>query len=244
MLVTGAGRGIGAATAILAAQRGYTVCVNYLKNDDAARMVIDAIREKGGTATLYRADVSIESEVVELFSKIDRDHGPIAALVNNAGTLEAQARVDDISGSRVERILKSNVLSCFLCCREAVRRMSTRHGGNGGSIVNVSSVASRTGSPFEYVDYAAAKGAMDSITIGLSKEVADEGIRVNSVRPGFIYTDIHASGGEPGRVDRLKSSVPMKRGGFPEEVAAAIMWLISDEASFTTGAFIEVSGGR
>lgn len=244
VLITGAGRGIGAATARLAAARGYAVCVNYLKNRDAAESVAGDIRAAGGRASAVAADVAVEAEVVSLFKTVDRELGPLTALVNNAGILERQMRLDQMDAARFNRILATNVTGSFLCAREAVRRMSTRHGGRGGAIVNVSSVAARVGSPDEYIDYAASKGAIDTLTIGLSKEVADEGIRVNAVRPGYIYTDMHASGGEPGRVDRLKTAVPMKRGGQPEEVAQAILWLLSDEAAYATGTFIDLAGGR
>jgi NAD(P)-dependent dehydrogenase (short-subunit alcohol dehydrogenase family) len=244
MLITGGSRGIGAATARLAARRGYAVCVNYHKNQQAAAGVVDEINANGGRAIAVAADVASEAEVVQLFAEIDRQLGPITALVNNAGVLERQMRVDQMDAARLHRILATNVVGSFLCAREAVKRMSTRYGGNGGAIVNVSSAASYLGSAGEYVDYAASKGAIDTLTIGLSLEVAAEGIRVNAVRPAFIYTDIHASGGEPGRVDRLKDVIPMKRGGQPEEVAAAILWLLSDEASYTTGTFIDLAGGK
>ena len=244
MIVTGGGRGIGAATARLAAQRGYAVCVNYVRNPGAAHGVIDVIRGAGGRAIAVQADVAIEADVVRLFEETRRQFGRLTALVNNAGILERHARLDEMDGARFERVFATNITGAFLCAREAVRHMSPRHGGRGGAIVNVSSVASSLGSPGEYVDYAASKGAMDSLTIGLAREVAEEGIRVNAVRPGVIYTDIHASGGEAGRVDRVKSAVPMKRGGQPEEVARAILWLASDEASYSTGTFIDVSGGR
>ncbi len=244
IVITGAGRGIGAATARLAAARGYAVCVNYLKNQAAASTVVADIESAGGQAIAVAADVSAEAEVVNLFRTVDRQLGSVTALVNNAGILEAQTRVEEMDAARLNRIFAANVTSCFLCAREAVRRMSSKHGGSGGAIVNVSSAASRLGSAGEYVDYAASKGAIDTLTIGLAREVAEEGIRVNAVRPGFIYTDIHASGGEPGRVDRVKEFVPMKRGGRPEEVATAIMWLLSDEASYATGTFIDLAGGR
>jgi len=244
ILITGASRGIGAATARLAASRGYAVCVNYLKNRQAAEAVVAEIEAGGGRAIAVAADVAEEAPVMRLFETVDRQLGTLTALVNNAGILEAQMRVEDMDAARLNRILTANVTSCFICAREAVRRMSTRHGGSGGAIVNVSSAASRIGSAGEYVDYAASKGAVDTLTLGLAREVATEGIRVNAVRPGFIYTDIHASGGEPGRVDRVKEFVPMKRGGHPEEVAAAILWLFSDEASYATGSFIDLAGGR
>jgi NAD(P)-dependent dehydrogenase (short-subunit alcohol dehydrogenase family) len=243
-LVTGASRGIGAATARLAAARGYAVCVNYKSNAGAAAAVVKDITGAGGHAVAVQADVAIEADVVRLFETCDRELGPLTALVNNAGILETQMRVDTIGAARLQRVFAANVTSAFICAREAVKRMSTRHGGSGGAIVNVSSAAARLGSPGEYVDYAASKGAIDTFTIGLAQEVAQEGIRVNAVRPGFIYTDIHASGGEPNRVDRVKAFVPMRRGGSAEEVAHAILWLLSDEASFTTGAFIEAAGGR
>ena len=244
IIVTGGSRGIGAATARLAAKQGYVVCVNYRHNQAAADEVVTAIEGKGGRAIAVAADVSLETEVVHLFNTVDKTLGTVTALVNNAGVLEQQMRVEQMDAARLNRIFLTNVTGCFLCAREAVRRMSTRHGGVGGAIVNVSSGAARLGSPGEYVDYAASKGAIDTMTIGLAREVADEGIRVNAVRPGFIYTDIHASGGEPNRVDRVKEFVPMKRGGRPEEVAIAILWLLSNEASYSTGAFIDLTGGK
>lgn len=244
ILITGASRGIGAATALLAAKEGYQVGVNYLNNHEAAQKVVTAIQNLGGTAIAIKADVSVREQVAYLFDEFDKRLGPIHALVNNAGILETQKNVIDMEVERLVRVININILSCFLCSQEAIRRMSTRYGGEGGAIVNVSSVAARTGSPNEYVDYAVAKGAIDTFTVGLAKELATEGIRVNAVRPGFIYTDIHASGGEPGRVDRIKGNVPMKRGGQPEEVAKAILWLLSDAASYSTGTFIDVAGGR
>ncbi len=244
MIVTGGGRGIGAATARLGAERGYAVCVNYLRDSAAAQGVVDAIAKSGGKAIAVAGDVAREGDVVRLFDTAQEKLGPVTALVNNAGILGRQARLDDMDAERIARVFATNITGSFLCAREAVRRMSKRHGGRGGAIVNVSSMASTLGSPGEYVDYAASKGAIDSFTIGLAREVADEGIRVNAVRPGVIYTGIHASGGEAGRVERVKSAVPMKRGGQPEEVARAILWLLSDEASYSTGAFIDVSGGR
>ena len=244
LLVTGASRGIGAATARLAARRGYAVCINYRANTEAARAIAQEIERHGGRAMAVAADIALESDVVRLFRTIDQSLGPLTALVNNAGILERQADVETMSAARIQRVFATNVIGTMLCSREAVLRMSTKHGGRGGAIVNVSSMAARLGSPHEYVDYAASKGAIDTFTLGLSKEVADAGIRVNAVRPGLIDTDMHASGGEPGRIERLKGSVPMQRGGTAEEVANAILWLLSDEASYTTGTFIDVSGGR
>jgi NAD(P)-dependent dehydrogenase (short-subunit alcohol dehydrogenase family) len=244
MLVTGASRGIGAATARLAAARGYAVGVNYLRNRAAAEALVAEIAHAGGRALALQADVSAEGEVARMFDAVQRSLGPVAALVNNAGILERQTRLEDMTLERFERVLAANLTGTFLCAREAVRRMSTRRGGAGGAIVNLSSMAARLGAPGEYVDYAAAKGAIDALTVGLAKEVARDGIRVNAVRPGLIYTEIHASGGEPGRVERLKDAVPLGRGGQPEEVACAILWLASDEASYVTGSFVDVSGGR
>lgn len=243
LIVTGGGRGIGAATARLAAQGGYAVCVNYLRDAQAASKVVAGIAAAGGEAAAAQGDVASESDVVRLFDRAAQ-LGPITALVNNAGILELQGRLEAMSAERLARVFATNITGSFLCAREAVRRMSTRHGGRGGAIVNVSSMAARLGAPGEYIDYAASKGAIDTLTVGLAREVAEEGIRVNAVRPGVIRTDIHASGGEPGRVDRVKSSIPMKRGGEPEEVARAILWLLSDESSYSTGTFIDVSGGR
>jgi NAD(P)-dependent dehydrogenase (short-subunit alcohol dehydrogenase family) len=244
LLVTGGSRGIGAATARLAAQRGYTVCLTYLQNHVAAEAVVADITAAGGRALALAADVSVEREVIRLFEHIDANLGPVSALVNNAGILDQQMRVDRMDAARLQRIFTTNIVGPFLCAREAVRRMSTAYGGTGGAIVNVSSGAARLGAPGEYVDYAASKGAIDTFTIGLAKEVATEGIRVNAVRPGVISTEIHASGGEPQRVDRVKASVPMQRGGQAEEVAHAIVWLLSDEASYVTGACLDVTGGR
>ena len=244
MVITGASRGIGAATAYLAAERGYAVCVNYLHNQEAAKKVIDEIEQQGGKAIAVAADVASETDVIALFNTVDKQLGTVTALVNNAGILEQQMRVENMNAERLHRIFATNIIGSFLCAREAIKRMSTKHGGVGGAIVNVSSVASRLGSPGEYIDYAASKGAMDTMTIGLAKEVAEESIRVNAVRPGFIDTDIHASGGEPNRIERVKQFVPMKRGGEAMEVATAILWLLSDEASYTTGSFIDVAGGK
>lgn len=244
ILITGASRGIGAATALLAAERGYAVCVNYHHHHEAAQAVVGSIQQAGGSALAVAADVASEEEVVSLFTTIDRELGPITALVNNAGILEQQMRLENMDAARIGRIFATNVTGAFLCAREAVRRMSIRHGGIGGAIVNVSSGAARLGAPGEYIDYAASKGAIETLTIGLAKEVAEEGIRVNGVRPGFIYTEMHANGGEPNRVDRVKDMVPLKRGGTVLEVAKAILWLLSEEASYSTGTFIDVTGGR
>jgi NAD(P)-dependent dehydrogenase (short-subunit alcohol dehydrogenase family) len=244
MIVTGGSRGIGAATAVLAAQRGYAVCVNYVSNRAAADSVVATIEKAGGKAIAVGADVASESDVMRLFETVDRTLGRVDALVNNAAILDVQIKLENVDAARLNRILATNVTGAFLCAREAVRRMSTKHGGAGGAIVNVSSAAARLGSAGEYIDYAASKGAIDTMTLGLSKEVATEGIRVNAVRPGFIYTEMHASGGEPNRVDRVKEFVPMKRGGQAIEVAYAILWLLSDEASYATGTFIDLAGGR
>jgi NAD(P)-dependent dehydrogenase (short-subunit alcohol dehydrogenase family) len=244
VFITGGGRGIGAACALLAAGQGYAVCINYLRDEGAAAAVVTAIERAGGSALALQGDVSREADVARMFGLIDERFGRLDALVNNAGILKPQMRVEQMDAARLGRIFATNVTGSFLCAREAVRRMSTRHGGSGGAIVNVSSRAAVLGSAGEYVDYAASKAAIDALTIGLSKEAAAEGIRVNGVRPGLIDTEIHASGGEPGRVSRLQGSVPMGRGGTAEEVAQAIMWLLSPQASYTTGSFIDVSGGR
>jgi NAD(P)-dependent dehydrogenase (short-subunit alcohol dehydrogenase family) len=244
ILITGASRGIGAACARLAAGRGWQVCINYRSDASAAGAIVRTIEEAGGSAFAVQADVSQEEEVVRMFAAFDARCGRLDALVNNAGILARQTRVDGMDADRINRILATNVTGSFLCAREAVRRMSTRHGGSGGAIVNVSSRAGVLGAAGEYVDYAASKAALDALTIGLAKEVAGEGIRVNGVRPGLIDTEMHASGGEPGRIERLKSSVPMGRGGEAGEVARAVLWLVSDEASYSTGSFIDVSGGR
>lgn len=243
-LVTGGSRGIGRATALLLAQEGYTVAVNFHHNIRAATGVVNDIVAAGGNAFTLRADISDEAQVVAMFESIDRENEPLAALVNNAGILFEQSTIENLSAERINRVLSTNVTGYFLCCREAVKRMSHKHGGHGGAIVNVSSAASRLGAPGEYVDYAASKGAVDSLTTGLALEVAAQGIRVNGVRPGLIYTEIHASGGEPGRVDRVKSMLPMQRGGQPEEVAQAIVWLLSEKASYVTGSFLELAGGK
>ena len=244
ILVTGGSRGIGAAIAQRASDAGYAVCISFLNHQAAADALVASITDKGGTAIAVRADVAVDADVVRMFKQVDESLGPITALVNNAGILEQQSRVDEMTTERVTRIFATNVIGSFSCAREAVRRMSTRYGGSGGAIVNMSSRAARLGAAGEYVDYAASKAAINTFTIGLAKEVAAEGIRVNAVSPGLIYTDIHASGGEPGRVDRLQDSVPMKRGGSADEVARAVMWLLSEDASYITGSNIDVSGGR
>jgi len=244
LLITGSSRGIGAATAVLAAERGYDVAVNYARDRAAADRVASTIRASGARAIVVQADVASETDVIRMFETIDAQLGRLDALVNNAGIVERQTRVDGMDAARLARLFALNVTGSFLCAREAVRRMSTARGGSGGAIVNMSSRAAQLGSPGEYVDYAASKAAVDAMTIGLAKEVAEEGIRVNAVRPGVIYTDIHASGGEPNRIDRVKVAVPMKRGGQPEEVARAVLWLLSEEASYVTGALLDVGGGR
>ncbi len=244
ILITGGSRGIGAATAILAAKRGYDVAFTYQSNATAANEVAEKIRANGRKALMLQADVSVEADVLSVFKQLDAQLGRLDALVNNAGILEKIMRLEQMDAARWQRVLGVNVIGSFLCAKEAVLRMSTRHGGKGGGIVNVSSVAARIGSPNEFVDYAAAKGAVDSMTMGLAKEVATENIRVNAVRPGLIYTEIHASAGEPGRVDRAKEGVPMKRGGTADEIAETILWLLSDQSSYVTGTTIDVAGGR
>lgn len=243
-LVTGASRGIGRATALQLALEGYTVAVNYHQNAQAADAVVNAIQAAGGKAFAVQADIGDEQQVEAMFNLLDKRPEQLTALVNNAGILFTQSRVEALSAERINRVLTTNVTGYFLCCREAVKRMAVPYGGAGGAIVNVSSAASRLGAPFEYVDYAASKGAVDTLTTGLALEVAAQGIRVNCVRPGLIYTEMHASGGEPGRVDRVKSMLPMQRGGQPEEVAQAIVWLLSEKASYVTGSFIELAGGK
>lgn len=244
MLITGSSRGIGAATARLAAAEGYALCLNFNRRQDIAQQLLEELRDAGAHVIAVRADIADEAQVARLFATIDEAFGRLDVLVNNAGILERQMRLDEMDAARLMRVFAVNVTGSFLCAREAVKRMSTRYGGNGGAIVNVSSIAAKLGAPNEYIDYAAAKGAIDSMTLGLAKEVAAEGIRVNAVRPGVIRTEIHASGGEPGRVERVKASVPMGRGGEAEEVAEAILWLASEKASYTNGALLDVSGGR
>lgn len=244
MIITGASKGIGATTARIAGQRGWTVCVNYRSDEAGARRIVEEISANGGRAFIVQGDVAREDDVLRLFETVDRELGRLDGLVNNAGVLEQQTRLDQMSADRLARVFATNITGAFLCAREAVRRMSTSHGGQGGAIVNVSSAASRIGSPWEYIDYAASKGALDTLTLGLSKEVASEEVRVNAVRPGLIYTDIHAAGGEPARVNRLGATVPMGRGGTAEEVALSIMWLLSEEASYCNGSLLDVAGGR
>ncbi len=243
-LVTGGSRGIGAATAKLLAETGVFAVINYRTNHQAAQQVVDDINHQGHQAIAIQADVSNEAQVIELFKQIDSLDGQLTMLVNNAGILMQQAKVTELSAERINKILSNNVTSYFLCCREAIKRMSTEFDGQGGAIVNVSSAASRLGAPNEYVDYAASKGAVDSLTTGLSLEVAGQNIRVNSVRPGFIYTEMHADGGEKNRIERVSPLIPMKRGGQPLEVAQAIVWLLSDKASYVTGSHIELAGGK
>lgn len=242
-IITGGSRGIGRATAIAAAERGFRVCIGYASNEAAANKVVSTIESKGGKAIAVKCDVGEESDVLALFKAADK-FGRLGALVNNAGVVGPTSRVDEMSADRIRRIMAVNVTGSILCAREAVKRMSTRHGGKGGVIVNLSSVASKLGSPNTYVDYAASKGAIDSFTIGLGYEVAGEGIRVAAIRPGLIDTEIHASGGEPDRAHRLAHMVPMKRVGTAEEIAKAIVWLLSEDASYVTSAILDVSGGR
>lgn len=244
LLITGASRGIGAATARLAAARGWDVAINYTQDATAAQAVAADVRAAGRRALVLKGDVGVEADVVALFTAIDREWGPLGGLVNNAGVVDVAARVDEMSGARLQRMFSINVLGTMWAAREAVRRMSKRHGGAGGVIVNLSSAAAKLGSPGQYVDYAAAKGAVDAFTLGLAREVAAEGIRVNAVRPGIIETDIHASGGQPGRAAQLAPSVPMQRSGSAEEVAQAIVWLLSADSSYTTGSVVDVTGGR
>lgn len=242
-IVTGGSRGIGAETVRFLANEGYAVCINYVSNDETARALEAEVKELGARCISVKADVSVENDVERLFNTVDSELGTVTVLVNNAGILMEQSRLEDLSIERFTKVLNTNVLSCFLCSKQAVKRMSTKHGGIGGTIVNVSSGAAKSGSPNEYVDYASSKGAMDTLTRGLAMEVAGEGIRVNGVRPALIYTDMHASGGEANRVERLSSIVPLKRGGQAQEVAEAILWLASDKSSFVTGSFIDTTGG-
>ncbi|MCU7930890.1 MAG: SDR family oxidoreductase [Candidatus Thiodiazotropha sp. (ex Codakia rugifera)] len=244
VIITGSSRGIGAETAKLFSKHGYSVCINYIANESAAKKVKDEILGNGGRCIAVKADVSNAREVTKLFETVDNELGCLSVLVNNAAILKEQSRLEDISEERFLEVLRTNVMSCFLCSKEAIMRMSTKNGGIGGVIVNVSSCASKSGSPFEYVDYAASKGAVDTLTRGLALEVAGDGIRVNAVRPGLIYTDMHASGGEPGRVERLKPKIPMQRGGQAIEVAEAILWLASEKSSFVTGSFVDPAGGQ
>jgi NAD(P)-dependent dehydrogenase (short-subunit alcohol dehydrogenase family) len=243
-LITGASRGIGAATAKLLAQQGLHIIINFLSNKKAAQDVANNIIKSGGSAQIIQADISQEHEITELFAQIDEIDGALTMLVNNAGILFPQATIENLTAQRINQIMTTNVTGCILCCKEAIKRMSTKYGGNGGAIVNVSSAASRLGAPGEYIDYAASKGAVDTLTKGLSLEVATQNIRVNGVRPGFIYTEMHADGGEPNRVNRVSANIPMKRGGQPEEVAQAIVWLLSDKASYVTGSHIDLAGGK
>lgn len=243
-LVTGASRGIGRATALMLAAKGYRVAVNYRQREAEALRVVEEIQQQGGDAFAVQADIGNEDQLMAMFERLDEQDAPLTVLVNNAGILFKQCRVEQLDAARIQQVFATNVTGTFLCCREAVKRMGSHHGGKGGAIVNVSSAASRLGAPNEYVDYAASKGAMDTLTKGLSLEVAQQGIRVNAVRPGLIYTEMHADGGEPGRVDRLGSALPIGRGGQAEEIAEAIVWLASDAASYITGSFIDAAGGR
>jgi NAD(P)-dependent dehydrogenase (short-subunit alcohol dehydrogenase family) len=244
LLITGASRGIGAATAVMAAQRGWDVAVNYTRDATAAEAVAAQVRAAGRRAFTVQADVGDEAQVLAMFERFDREWGPLGGLVNNAGVVDVAARVDEMSRARIERMFAINVFGSIYCAREAVKRMSSKHGGSGGSIVNLSSVASKLGSPAQYVDYAAAKGAIDVFTLGLAREVATEGVRVNAIRPGIIDTDIHASGGQPERARQLAPQIPMQRPGTADEIAAMVVWLLSEEASYTTGAVIDITGGR
>ncbi|HEY6820386.1 MAG TPA: SDR family oxidoreductase [Burkholderiales bacterium] len=244
LLITGAGRGIGAATARLAAERGYAVAINYLRDESSAVKLKAELEKAGARAVVVPGDVSIEADVVRMFQAVDRSLGRLTALVNNAGIVDVSTRVENMGAARLQRMLAVNVIGSFLCAREAIKRMAPRFGGEGGAIVNLSSAAAKLGSPGDYVDYAASKGAIDTFTIGLAKEVAADRIRVNGVRPGVIRTEIHATSGDPARVDRIGGAAPLGRPGEPEEVARAIVWLLSDEASYTTGTMLDVTGGR
>jgi len=244
LIVTGGSRGIGAAICVLAAGRGFRVAVNYASNRDAAADVVLGIESAGGEAIAVKGDVASETDILAMFEEVDRRFGKLDALVNNAGVVDRKARLDEMDAARLDRMFRINTIGTLLCTREAVKRMSTRHGGSGGSIVNLSSIAAVLGGPGEYVDYAAAKGAIDSFTVGLAREVAEEGIRVNAIRPGIIETEIHASGGQPNRVEAMRGFVPMKRAGTADEVARAVMWFLSDASSYATGSILNVSGGR
>ncbi len=244
LIITGASRGIGAAIAILAGRRGYAVAVNYCTGEAEAMKVVAEITGASGRAIAVPCDVSDEQQIVRMFQTAERELGPIKALVNNAGITGGFARIEDVTAAAIERTFAVNVTGAILCAREAVRRMSTKRGGSGGAIVNISSRAAHTGAPGEWVHYAASKGAIDSFTIGLAREVATEGIRVNAVAPGLVETELHAANGEPGRLQRLMPTIPMRRAGLPEEVAGGVLWLLSDEASYTTGAILEIGGGR
>ncbi|WP_426576439.1 SDR family oxidoreductase [Xenorhabdus stockiae] len=243
-IITGGSRGIGKATALDLAKKGHHVCISYRSRRERAQEVVDMIQSLGQSALAVQMDVTDEQQVTALFQKVEKELGYITGLVNNAGILKSQTTIEHLTAERLSAIFATNITGYFLCAREAVKRMAFRHGGQGGAIVNVSSAAARLGAPYEYIDYAASKGAVDTLTTGLSLEVAAQGIRVNAVRPGLIYTEIHADGGEPDRVDRIKDSLPMKRGGQPEEVAAAIAWLLSDDASYVTGNFMDLAGGK
>jgi NAD(P)-dependent dehydrogenase (short-subunit alcohol dehydrogenase family) len=244
IIITGASRGIGAATAILAAREGYVVIVNYLKSQKAAESIVTQIRNSDGVAMAIQADISNQQDVENLFIRTKQQFGKIDVLINNAGILEKQMSFEQMNIERIKEVFNTNTFGQFICSKEAIKYMAKSKGGQGGVIINVSSLAAITGAPNEYIDYAASKGAIDSFTIGLSKEIANEGIRVNAVRPAFIHTDIHSAGGEPGRIDRIKNAIPLKRGGKPEEVAEAILWLASDKASYCTGTFIDINGGK
>ncbi|MCD5976646.1 SDR family oxidoreductase [Pseudomonas quasicaspiana] len=244
LIITGGSRGIGAATALLAAAQGYRICINYHSDHQAAETVCEKVRAMGASVMAVQADVSNEDEIIRLFARVDAEFGPVTHLVNNAATVAHASRVEELTEFRLLKMMMTNVVGPILCSKHALMRMSPRHGGKGGSIVNVSSVASRLGSPGEYVDYAASKGALDTFTTGLAREVAGEGIRVNAVRPGYIFTDFHALSGDPYRVSKLESGIPMGRGGVAEEVAEAIVWLLSEKASYATGTFIDLGGGR
>jgi NAD(P)-dependent dehydrogenase (short-subunit alcohol dehydrogenase family) len=243
VIITGGSRGIGAATSRLFASNGYKICINYKRDEKSANTMVYELQKLGTTCIAVKADVSKESDVIRLFETVDKELGTVSVLINNIGLMLPQMRLEDMNAERINKMLTTNVTAYFLCSREAVKRMSHKHGGNGGAIVNVSSGASKTGAPNEYIDYAASKGAIDTLTIGLAREVATEGIRVNGVRPGSTYTNMHADGGEPNRIERVKDKIPMQRGAQPEEIANAIYWLSTEKASYSTGSFIDVMGG-